>query len=133
VVAPVEASTEAVTEDAPAPVQPSATEATPPTTAAEARPAEPTQDGEYPAMTMEDILRSEEDLRRDVNRGDIVSGTVVFVGNEGVALDIGAKIEGTIPLSQIAEEPVSLEQAQEMFKPGDKVDATWCGATSRTA
>ncbi len=78
---------------------------------------------EYPAMTMEDVLASEEDRVSELNRGDVVSGTVVFVGAEGVALDVGAKIEGTIPLNQLSEEPLTLEQAQEQFKPGDKIDA----------
>jgi small subunit ribosomal protein S1 len=78
---------------------------------------------EYPAMTMEDVLASEQTREQEISRGDVVSGTVVFVGAEGVAVDVGAKIEGIIPLSQLGEEPVTLEQAQEMFKAGDKLDA----------
>ncbi len=78
---------------------------------------------EYPAMTMEDVLQAEEELKQEFNRGDIVNGTVVFVGSEGIAVDIGAKIEGTIPLNQVREEPLTQEQAQEMFKSGDKVEA----------
>jgi small subunit ribosomal protein S1 len=78
---------------------------------------------EYPAMTMEDVLASEEDRGQEVSRGDVIQGTVVFVGAEGVAVDVGAKIEGIIPLSQLADEPLTLEQAQEQFKAGDKIDA----------
>ena len=95
------------------------TQAAPAAPAAASAPAET----EYPAMTMEDVLASEEDRVSELNRGDVVSGTVVFVGAEGVALDVGAKIEGTIPLNQLSEEPLTLEQAQEQFKPGDKIDA----------
>ncbi len=85
--------------------------------------AEQSSAEEYPAMTMEDVLASEEDRGQEVARGDVIQGTVVFVGAEGVAVDVGAKIEGIIPLSQLADEPLTLEQAQEQFKPGDKIDA----------
>ncbi|SMB94470.1 30S ribosomal protein S1 [Deinococcus hopiensis] len=80
-------------------------------------------DDEYPAMTMEDVLASESTDHQSVSRGDIVDGTVVFIGNEGIAVDVGAKVEGVIPLNQITEEPVTLEQAQQMYKPGDKIEA----------
>jgi small subunit ribosomal protein S1 len=83
----------------------------------------PTPVEEYPAMTMEDVIASEEHRVAELNRGDVVSGTVVFVGNEGVSVDVGAKIEGVIPLNQLAEDAYTLEQAQEQFKPGDKLDA----------
>jgi small subunit ribosomal protein S1 len=78
---------------------------------------------EYPAMTMEDVIASEENRVSELNRGDVVAGTVVFVGSEGVSVDVGAKIEGIIPLNQLAEDALTLEQAQEQFKPGDKLDA----------
>jgi len=79
---------------------------------------------EYPAMTMEDVLAAENvPGAREVNRGDVVEGTVVFIGSEGIAVDVGAKVEGVIPFSQIADEPLTMEQAQAMFKPGDKVEA----------
>lgn len=82
-----------------------------------------TDDRDYPAMTMEDVLASEATEHQAVSRGDIVDGTVVFIGQEGIAVDVGAKVEGTIPLNQIAEEPVTLEEAQQMYKPGDKIEA----------
>jgi len=81
------------------------------------------EEREYPAMTMEDVLASESTEHQAVSRGDIVDGTVVFIGQEGIAVDVGAKVEGTIPLNQIGDEPVTLEQAQEMYKPGDKIEA----------
>ncbi|NJK44455.1 MAG: 30S ribosomal protein S1 [Pleurocapsa sp. SU_196_0] len=86
---------------------------TPPTTGAE----------EYPAMTMEDVIASEDTRSAELNRGDIVSGTVVFVGAEGISVDVGAKIEGTIPLNQLSDEPVSVEDAKAQFNPGDKIEA----------
>lgn len=83
----------------------------------------PSEEREYPAMTMEDILASEAQEPQSVSRGDIVDGTIVFIGQDGIAVDIGAKVEGVIPLNQIGEEPVTLEQAQEMYKSGDKIEA----------
>lgn len=82
-----------------------------------------TEEREYPAMTMEDVLASESTEHQMVSRGDIVDGTIVFIGQEGLAVDVGAKVEGTIPLNQIGDEPLTLEQAQGMYKPGDKIEA----------
>ena len=84
----------------------------------------PETEEEYPAMTMEDVLQAEEVHKlREVNRGDVVKGTVVFIGAEGIAVDVGAKVEGIIPLNQISEDPITQEQAQELYKPGDEIDA----------
>ena len=88
-----------------------------------AAPSQDPDDREYPAMTMEDVLASENlPGMREVTRGDVMTGTVVFVGNDGVAVDIGAKIEGVIPFNQINDDPVTHEEAQAMFKPGDQVE-----------
>ena len=81
------------------------------------------EEREYPEMTMEDILAAEAQEPQMVSRGDIVDGTVVFIGQEGLAVDIGTKVEGIIPLSQLGEEPMTLEQAQEMYKTGDPIEA----------
>ena len=78
---------------------------------------------EYPEMTMEDILATEAQDATAVSRGDIVDGTIVFIGQEGIAVDIGAKVEGIIPLNQLGEEAVTLEQAQEMYKAGETIEA----------
>lgn len=83
----------------------------------------PVEEREYPAMTMEDILASEAQEPQNVSRGDIVDGTIVFIGQEGIAVDIGAKVEGIIPLNQLGDEPVTLEQAQEMYKAGEQIEA----------
>ena len=89
-------------------------------------PAAPTntEEREYPAMTMEDILASEAAQdNQNVSRGDIVDGTIVFIGQDGIAVDIGAKVEGIIPLNQLGDESVTLEQAQEEYKAGDHIEA----------
>lgn len=81
------------------------------------------EEREYPAMTMEDILATEAQEPQSVTRGDIVDGTIVFIGQEGIAVDIGAKVEGVIPLNQLGDEPMTLEQVQEMYKSGDQIEA----------
>ena len=83
-------------------------------------------DDDYPAMTMEDVLATLDTDNQDSSapsRGDVVSGTVVFIGSEGIAVDVGAKIEGIIPFNQLGDEPVTLEEAQQMYKPGDAIEA----------
>ncbi|WP_261664271.1 30S ribosomal protein S1 [Deinococcus sp. Marseille-Q6407] len=78
-------------------------------------------DRDYPEMTMEDVLASEAQEPQNVNRGDIVDGTVVFIGSEGIAVDIGAKVEGIVPLTQLGDEPMTAEEAQAQYKPGDPI------------
>ncbi len=88
------------------------------------RPSQDREEEEYPAMTMEDVLAAENvPGAREVSRGDVLEGTVVFIGSEGVAVDVGAKIEGVIPFSQLGEDLVSMDEAQAMYKPGDKIEA----------
>ena len=112
-VSPVQASTP-VPAPQPTVAQPSST----PSASTESA-----DDRDYPAMTMEDVLASENlPGMREVSRGDVMTGTVVFVKSDGVAVDIGAKIEGIIPFNQINDEPVTHEEAQAMFKPGDTVE-----------
>jgi small subunit ribosomal protein S1 len=92
---------------------------------APAAPTEPTNDMTMEeVMNLQDALQAEASLKlKEIQKGDVISGTVVFVGAEGIALNVGAKIEGIIPLAQIAEEPMTVEQAAELFKPGDRIEA----------
>lgn len=98
--------------------------------AAEAEP-EPVTEAEAPKeeaapeaeMTMEQALQeAEARLGAKVRRGQVIKGRVVFVGNEGVAVDVGAKVEGIIPFNQLTEEPLSEEELKKMLKPGDEVE-----------
>ena len=115
--APVQDSSESVS---PTPAAPAAVSTPAPAPQAS---ASSDDDRDYPAMTMEDVLASENlPGMREVSRGDVMTGTVVFVKSDGVAVDIGAKIEGIIPFNQINDEPVTHEEAQAMFKPGDTVE-----------
>lgn len=86
----------------------------------------PRQEADYPAMTMEDVLATLDTENQDQSgpaRGDVVNGTVVFIGSEGIAVDVGAKIEGIIPFNQLGDEPVTQEEAQQQYKPGDQIEA----------
>ncbi|WP_457637485.1 30S ribosomal protein S1 [Oceanithermus sp.] len=74
-------------------------------------------------MTMEQALQEAEGrLGAKVRRGQVIKGRVVFVGSEGVAVDVGAKVEGIIPFNQLTEEPLSEEELKNMLKPGDEVE-----------
>ena len=76
-------------------------------------------------VTMEQALQdAEARLEHHVRRGQTVTGTVVFIGNEGVAVDIGSKVEGIIPFDEISEEPHTPEQLKELLHPGDRVEVS---------
>lgn len=71
---------------------------------------------------MEQALQdAEARLEKTVQRGQILQGTVVFVGHEGVAVDIGARTEGIIPFNQLTEENLPEEELKKLLKPGDTV------------
>jgi len=85
----------------------------------------PVETGKEPqAFSMEQALQdAEARLEKTVQRGQIVTGTVVFVTNDGVMVDIGARTEAIIPLNQLTEENLSEEELKGLLKPGDTVTA----------
>lgn len=71
---------------------------------------------------MEQALQdAEARLEKTVQRGQVLQGTVVFVGHDGVAVDIGARSEGIIPFNQLTEENLPEEELKKLLKPGDQV------------
>ncbi|MCL5964911.1 MAG: S1 RNA-binding domain-containing protein, partial [Deinococcus sp.] len=60
-------------------------------------------------------------LEKSVQRGSVIKGSVIFVGQEGVSVDIGARAEGIIPFNQLTDEPLPEEDLRQMLKPGDEV------------
>jgi small subunit ribosomal protein S1 len=73
-------------------------------------------------FSMEEALQeTEARLEKRVRPGQVLTGKVVFVGSEGVAVDIGAKTEGIIPFNQLTERPLSDEELKGLLKPGDEV------------
>ncbi|AGK03345.1 30S ribosomal protein S1 [Meiothermus ruber DSM 1279] len=76
------------------------------------------------AFSMEQALQdAEARLEKTVQRGQIVTGTVVLVTNDGVMVDIGARTEAVIPFNQLTEENLSEEELKNLLKPGDTVTA----------
>jgi len=85
----------------------------------------PVETGEEPQVfSMEQALRdAEARLEKTVQRGQIVSGKVVFIANDGVIVDIGTRTEAIIPFNQLTEESLSEEELRNLLKPGDTVTA----------
>ncbi len=75
------------------------------------------------SMTMEEVLAaSDEQLeRKPVHRGLITTGEIIMLSQEGIVVDVGAKIEGTLPYNQLFEFGATAEDAAKYFKPGDKL------------
>ncbi|MFN8557811.1 MAG: S1 RNA-binding domain-containing protein [Dehalococcoidia bacterium] len=70
---------------------------------------------------MEDLLEEESRDFRSLRRGDVVEGTVISIGRDGVLVDVGSKSEGIIPLGEmhsLGADPLS------RVKAGDKVIAS---------
>lgn len=73
-------------------------------------------------FSMEAALQeTEARLEKRVRPGQILTGKVVLVGSEGVAVDIGAKTEGIIPFNQLTTKPLSEEELRNLLSPGDEV------------
>ncbi len=60
---------------------------------------------------METISKSKEDMAslyehtmRELSPGEIVTGVVVSIGEGGVMVDVGGKVEGVVPLSEFGED-----------------------------
>ncbi len=96
--------------------------------AVEATPAEtiPSADAEATAaetMTMEDVMAASDDQlgRKPVHRGMLVTGKIIMLSQEGIVVDVGAKIEGVIPYNQLFEFDTNAEDAAKYFKSGDAI------------
>jgi small subunit ribosomal protein S1 len=74
-------------------------------------------------ITMEDVLAaSDEQLaRKPVHRGMITTGEVIMLSQDGIVVDVGAKIEGLLPYNQLFEHDSNAEEAAQYFKPGDPI------------
>ncbi len=82
-----------------------------------------TNDDDGAEMTMEDVLAaSDEQLaRKPVHRGMITTGQVIMLSQDGIIVDVGAKIEGILPYNQLFEFEANAEEAAKYFKPGDEI------------
>ncbi len=89
---------------------------------AEAGAADAAQD-DTSELTMEDVMAaSDEQLaRKPVHRGMITTGQVIMLSQDGIIVDVGAKIEGILPYNQLFEFETNAEDAAKYFKPGDEI------------
>ncbi len=85
----------------------------------------PVETGNQPQVfSMEQALQdAEARLEKTVQRGQVITGKVVLITNDGVMVDIGARTEAIIPFNQLTEEPLSEEELKNLLKPGDSVTA----------
>ncbi len=74
-------------------------------------------------ITMEDVLAaSDEQLaRKPVHRGMITVGEIIMLSQDGIVVDVGAKIEGLLPYNQLFEHDSNIEEAAQYFKSGDQI------------
>ncbi len=74
-------------------------------------------------ITMEDVLAaSDEQLaRKPVHRGMITVGEIIMLAQDGIVVDVGAKIEGLLPYNQLFEHDSNIEEASQYFKSGDQI------------
>ena len=74
-------------------------------------------------MTMEDVLAaSDEQLAKPpVHRGMILTGSVIMLAQDGIIVDVGAKIEGLLPYNQLFEFDTNAKDAAKYFKSGDEI------------
>ena len=63
----------------------------------------------------------EETPLKTLNTGDIVTGTVVYVADTELQLDLGAGVTGLIKAEQITDDPSV--KLKETYKPGDVIEA----------
>ncbi len=74
-------------------------------------------------MTMEEVMAaSDEQLaRKPIHRGTLTNGTVIMLSQDGLVVDVGAKIEGLVPYNQLFEFEANAEEAAKYFKAGDEL------------
>jgi small subunit ribosomal protein S1 len=74
-------------------------------------------------ITMEDVLAaSDEQLaRKPVHRGMITTGEIIMLAQDGIVVDVGAKIEGLLPYNQVFEHDSNIEEVSQYFKSGDQI------------
>ncbi|MBQ0105980.1 MAG: S1 RNA-binding domain-containing protein [Armatimonadetes bacterium] len=71
-------------------------------------------------ITMDDVMASI-DQEPEIVRGKIIEGTIVRIDKDGIMVDIGAKSEAKIPLSELSGDEA--ENPEAAFKVGDSIKA----------
>lgn len=70
---------------------------------------------EQETMQLEDALNP-----RNIRKGEIITGTIVQVGDDEVLVDVGGKSEGIIPLRELS--CCDIRSPKTMFKVGDEIE-----------
>lgn len=75
------------------------------------------------SMTMEEALAAsdEQNGQKPIHRGMMIKGTIIMLAQNGIIVDVGAKIEGVIPYNQLFEQDLTPEGATQYFKPNDEI------------
>ena len=79
------------------------------------------EDDEMDAESFEALLEQYDQQFREFRPGDLVEGTIVSLGEQEVLLDIGARVEGTIPASELKG-----EDSEFTVTDGDKIKVMVC-------
>ncbi|HHO55215.1 MAG TPA: 30S ribosomal protein S1 [Trueperaceae bacterium] len=74
-------------------------------------------------MTMEDVMAASDKQmgKPPVHRGKIITGKIIMLANDGLIVDVGAKIEGLLPYTQLADTETTKEAAAKEYKSGDTI------------
>ena len=74
-------------------------------------------------ITMEDVLAASDQqlASKPVHRGMITTGEIIMLSQDGIVVDVAAKIEGILPYNQLFEYESNPADAAKYFKPGDKI------------
>ncbi len=74
-------------------------------------------------MTMEDVMAASDKQmgKPPVHRGKIITGKIIMLANDGLIVDVGAKIEGLLPYTQLADVETTKETAAKDYKSGDTI------------
>ena len=91
-------------------------------TIAEAVEAEAAEEEEVPQESMEDYQEELEASFRQIHAGDVMEGTVVFVDENGVILDLDFYAPGKIPAEEMSDDPHF--SIMEDVQVGEKITAT---------
>lgn len=74
-----------------------------------------------PTETMDDYKDALEHSFRKIKEGDLLTGTILDVSDEGITLDIGYFTDGFIPNNEISKDPGFC--AQDNYRIGDSISA----------
>lgn len=70
--------------------------------------------------TFEDFAGMLEESLKTLNTGETVVGTITFVSENEIHVDLGTKVTGIIPYSELTENP--LAKVEDLYKVGDQIE-----------